>query len=560
MELRRITHRITTSKHTNLQKHLALKEHFEHVQTIKNYFSHEISKTIKMYGLDKTKNIVVGKEFIASLNKHSLKLNNQLNDTLQPNELLTIWEEQKLLSSIMDFYLNRYSKYLSNKSFSLNNGLTQTYYKKTIKNKKNEIIHEKGSLKTSEFTFKKSSFNSLLNYFKYANLNEDLKIIFNEKDSLKNKEQKQILQTQLNTLQSKPVHYRHFLNILSLIHFKLNKLKPIEFTSGSYIKTAVFNKNSLKPTYHSYVFQDNTNTKFQWFYHFKTPNFEIDIPLSYHKKYHNSMVQYDLKKEHYVSYNLRGDINIGLLTTMENPLFKAQEKVVAMDLNVRDNFCIITDGLKHWNFDYNRKTITKLFETLKTIDNRTKTENGKTKVLNEEETLLLKTLVNQNIGMIKNLIAKILRRLNKNGVSDIVMEDLTLFDIKASYIKNKELNQKYTRLVRMLRLSQVKYWFQRNAENYGIKVHFIQAAYSSQECSRCHTIDKNNRNGDTYQCSNCGFTTHSDYNASHTLLSRFSTNVLLEKLHNVDEYNRYVSKKIKYSKVKDIVVQHYDNS
>jgi len=176
-------------------KHLALKEHFEHVQMIKNYFSQEISKTIKTYGLDKSKKIITSKEFIASLNKHPLKLNNplnkndvsQLNDTLQPNNILTIWEEQKLLSSIMDFYLNRYAKYLSNKSFSLNNGLTQTYYKKTIKNKKNEIIHEKGSLKNSEFTFKKSSFNGLLNYFKYANLNEDLKITFNENDSLKNK-------------------------------------------------------------------------------------------------------------------------------------------------------------------------------------------------------------------------------------------------------------------------------------------------------------------------------------------------------------------------------------
>jgi len=177
-----ITHRITTSKHTNIIKKNHLKAHFEHVKMIKNYFSQEVSKVIHTQGLNEAKKIAVSKEFIASLNNHP----SHHNDTL------TIWEEQKLLKSIMDFYVNHYAKYLDNKSFVLSTGLTKTTYKKTIKNKLNQVIHEKGSLKSYDFTFKKSYFNSLLNYFKYANLNVPLNVFFSEKDSEKTKERKEI--------------------------------------------------------------------------------------------------------------------------------------------------------------------------------------------------------------------------------------------------------------------------------------------------------------------------------------------------------------------------------
>jgi len=139
------------------------------------------------------------------------------------------------------------------------------------------------------------------------------------------------------------------------------------------------------------------------------------------------------------------------------------------------------------------------------------------------------------------------------------MEDLTLFETKSSYIKNSELGEKYSRLVRILRLSQVKHWFKRNAENYGIRVHFIQAVYTSQECSHCHTIDKNNKKGETYTCDKCKYSTHSDYNASKNIYNRMKEDVLLKKLHNKDDNGHYVSKPIKHSKIKDVITHHYQN-
>ncbi len=56
----------------------------------------------------------------------------------------------------------------------------------------------------------------------------------------------------------------------------------------------------------------------------------------------------------------------------------------------------------------------------------------------------------------------------------------------------------------------------------GMAAHTVKAAYSSQECSRCHYVDRANRpNQQTFCCVVCGFRDHADHNASVTLASRF---------------------------------------
>jgi len=549
-----ITHRITTSKHTNILKKEQLKDHFDNVKTFKNHLSEAIWNEIKHYGLITAKKQCVHKDFI----KH------------YHNDYLSTWETQKIISNILDHYTTRIENTLENKSFKIQDKMIVSHYQKDTKKNK------KGDVKCFELSFKKGTYTNLLNYLKYHGVTglDNYAIPYEKKGDNKTTFphcdiQKYRLCQAFETLKKHELHYHHFKKVLSFTYEKILKKKTIEYSSGSYIKTAVFNKNAnvpdpenkekklFQPTKHSYVFQDSTNTQFQWFYHFKTNVFEMDIPLSYHSKYHNTMKQYDLNKEHYVSLDNRGNISIGLVTTRQKPTFKPFQKACGIDLNIRDNFCIIHDGKKFWNFDYQRQHLNKMIETLNSIDTRDKV-NGKTAPLSETERKLLTALLNKNVSMIKKIIATILKKLDKKGITDVAMEDLTLFETKSSYIRNSELGEKYSRLVRMLRLSQVKHWFKRNAENYGIRVHFIQAAYSSQECSKCHTIDKNQRQGDSYSCE-CGYSTHSDYNASKNIYNRMKEDVLLKKLHNKDDNGCYVSKPIKHSKIKDVIIHHYQN-
>ena len=56
----------------------------------------------------------------------------------------------------------------------------------------------------------------------------------------------------------------------------------------------------------------------------------------------------------------------------------------------------------------------------------------------------------------------------------------------------------------------------------GMAAHTVKAAYSSQECSRCHYVDRANRpNQQTFLCRVCGYRNHADCNASQNLASRF---------------------------------------
>ena len=56
----------------------------------------------------------------------------------------------------------------------------------------------------------------------------------------------------------------------------------------------------------------------------------------------------------------------------------------------------------------------------------------------------------------------------------------------------------------------------------GMAAHTVQAAYSSQECSRCHYPDRaNRRNQQTFCCVVCGYQHHADHNAALNLAVRW---------------------------------------
>ncbi len=61
----------------------------------------------------------------------------------------------------------------------------------------------------------------------------------------------------------------------------------------------------------------------------------------------------------------------------------------------------------------------------------------------------------------------------------------------------------------------------------GMAAHTVKAAYSSQECSRCHYVDRANRpNQRTFLCRVFGYRAHADCNASENLASRYGDNEL----------------------------------
>ncbi|WP_419185676.1 zinc ribbon domain-containing protein [Mangrovactinospora gilvigrisea] len=59
------------------------------------------------------------------------------------------------------------------------------------------------------------------------------------------------------------------------------------------------------------------------------------------------------------------------------------------------------------------------------------------------------------------------------------------------------------------------------AERAGLPVVYVDPAYTSQECSQCHHIDRKNRPTQArFTCRSCGIVLHADLNGSRTIAAR----------------------------------------
>lgn len=112
-----------------------------------------------------------------------------------------------------------------------------------------------------------------------------------------------------------------------------------------------------------------------------------------------------------------------------------------------------------------------------------------------------------------NLSREVIIWCKNNNVGIIRMEKLTgIHDrIENPWLKR---NWNYYQLQQM-----IKY----KAENIGILVEFIDARYTSQTCSSCGHVDRNNRLTQAeFKCISCGMEIHADYNAALNISRRGS--------------------------------------
>ena len=69
----------------------------------------------------------------------------------------------------------------------------------------------------------------------------------------------------------------------------------------------------------------------------------------------------------------------------------------------------------------------------------------------------------------------------------------------------------------------IKAKLERFTEEFGIKITYINAAYTSQECNSFHYIDKRNRiNQREFLCKHCGLKINADVNAPRVMITRSS--------------------------------------
>ena len=503
------TKRITSLPSSNVGKIDRIHEHFDFVYQLKNKISNYIYNN-RFHLLDNDL-------------KKSLKSEyKQFN-----NSQMRSWEVQKIFQTTMVFYENSLKKRFQNNKFKLQKIFKITRYKKMVRNNNGDIIRQKGDLKSTELITKNTPLSNVLNWLLYieeSDLDSVSKWIPTDK-SQPIIDKSIAFNYHLNNLRKSPYWSR----IKSLVNNRrkrlLNKIKEIEYQNGTYTKLALDGKT---PCSRFYI--DETNSEFKHWYVFKIGKEEIHLPMAFNKNFHNE--DFDLNGAHFVKLNDKGRLNIGLLYQTKRPYEEEKtiksQNIVGIDLNIASNFCSIAYHDHEKLLDYDRNYVEKVIKKLQELEKIGYQEHS----IKEDKSL--KKLLGGVEFYFKRFISETLYSLKDEGITDIILEDLDLTKSSASHIKNKELNIKYSKLVRMLRLSSIKDWMKNQANNLGIRVHLTSPCYTSQTCSCCGHVSRNNRNGRDFDCEMCGYQDDADKNAAKNIRQRVLINVLLRNLHELE--------------------------
>ena len=514
-----------SSKYLNKGKHELLNAVFEEVKNLKNQYSEFLFDNLYEVFLNQ------------SYQTLSTKYWKQVSSLYQSTYLKS-WNCQSIFQSISQDYINRIKKYLVNLDLQVsivdNKGLAKlsiTKYQRNV-SKNNKIIHYKGDIKEFKQPKHYTPLSKLIKYCVYCRIKNNEILIYNED-----------IKKQYNYYCQKFSKQRIVNLVSSIQQTLLSKIKePNDYQSSTFPLLHKTNEVIC-----SDFIYDPTNSLYKYWCKIDLRNKQnIYIPLQVNNSYHNfNKIR---KQQWIIKPSIKGN-KIDIIGTKEvkKPEFLKFNKVIGIDLNVKNNFASCSNEQV---FDYDRTYINEFCEQLKKFD-----KIG-LKNINSSQKRKLEKLVRKNEWYFKLLIHDVLDSLIKQGITDIVMEDLDQFS--ASYTRNKEFDIKYSRLNRLLRLSNIKNWFNQQAEKRGLRVHLTSACYSSQQCPKCGYISKDNRlTQEQFKCVNCQHSSNADINASKNLEFRFTNVLLKSKLHTLDEFGRMIPRKFKKEVVKKILISSY---
>ena len=498
-----------SSRYMNTGKLSKIKELDENVIALKNNMSAFIHKHLDE--LLKTK-------FLTFINKYYKQFEG----------VLFAWETQKLFMMICRQYLVAVDANIKNAKFNVQVDIHREYYKRNVNR------HVKGELREFYLVKKPSSLSGLLKYLLYIN----------DFDNIQNK----TIAFQLNSYDEDKRN-----KIIKYVKQKkadiLSNIKLV-YKTGTYIKQGILSK-AKNTEIKNCLYEDVTNSKYQYWYAYKikgeTKSEFIRIPLMINPKYHKDM--YNKDKEHYIKV-VGNRVDILATREVEKPTFNTMWDVVGVDINFVNNFITCSDG---YILDYDREYLNRMFKLVKKIDSV-----GYNKMSNSMRRRFAK-LIQQNEWYFQRLIHEFLMYCVANGKTDVVMEDLLFAD--KSWIRDEATQLKYSRIVKLLRLSNIKNWLKSQAEKIGIRVHLTPSHYTSQQCSICGYIDKANRpSQEKFECKNCGHVDNADHNASINIKNRFSLEVLRKskQIHSFDEYGRMIPCSKNKTIIKKVLLSVFD--
>jgi len=501
-----------TSKYFNAGKGNEIKKLLESISNYKNVLSKYVYEN---------RNLLLTSDGIKTL---------KANYNIVKDDVILAWNIQKEHHMIVDRYENTLKKHMKNLNIRVQDKMVVKRYSRSGKR------HKKGETKYFEIKFRTTKLTKLIKYLVYLDFSKDIE------PQITNAAVKDLL----NYYKTKP-YFDRILGLAKDIQDRLlSKIKLIKFDNDYSMRLT-----STKGINNARIEIDETNSLYKHWFIFKMKgDREYRLPLEINDEYHNKEI---IGKEFILYLSLKKNkINISTTYEGEELSFKPFNKAVGMDVNIKHNFAKLSDDKE---IDYDRDFFKSIVKDLNKLD-KIGYQN-----LNEKELKKLQKLYRRLDWYVELLIHNILDYCEKNGITDLVVEDLYLRD--KSNIINEEFNMKYSRLVKLLHLSNVKNMLLRQGEKRGIRVHIVHSEWTSQSCPECGNITPNNRTTqESFKCTACGYEDNADHVGSVNVLDRFNLfhwlGVQANKLYSVDEYGRISPKKVSKYYLRNVLNQYYE--
>lgn len=406
----------------------------------------------------------------------------------------------ELTYSIQDVavsYQNKFDKINSKISFKKVESIKYIKYKKATKS------HQKGDLK--EISYKRISTNLTKALTFLAKYDIDEEYLRNKID-FSSDSHKVIYQNCIYYIDKfgydrlKRLARSKASNLFS----KYNK-KPIEFHSLSYRSSNRFHQ----------ILEKSNNSKQLWMrlYEFKDlgRNKQLFVPIKYNRKYHGKNLE-EFAKTYIVQFQ-NDKVRFILSKEGSRNIATNKKNYIGADVNLKHNLI----ATKDFQIDIDRQMLKCFQEFLPKYDKNKEKHEKKYKIW-----------LRRFDKHLKRKCSEFVDECIKQGKDHIVLEDIQAF---GRMFAKDEVGTKYSRLSRILHLNDLKNIIISIANKKDIAVSLVPSHYTSQQCSKCGYISRDNRmSQEKFVCMNCGHSDNADQNASINIASRVSSNVLRESL------------------------------
>ena len=207
-----------------------------------------------------------------------------------------------------------------------------------------------------------------------------------------------------------------------------------------------------------------------------------------------------------------GKLTVSPILAHDKAPLRTNEEELGLDFGMVTMFTT-SNGERH-----GIKTFTKLKIWDELLLARTKELQKQSKKLTSDP--YYKDLQSKIKSFFKNEINRILNKLANKRYAVFVVEKLDF--------RFTNLSKKMNRLLRRTYRKVIKDKFARLEEKFGITTIEVNAAYTSQECSKCGFVSKENRKSQSkFDCNCCNYKINADVNAARNIIKRRSFDIEL---------------------------------